>query len=302
MGSKAVLLLAFGGADSPENVEPFVKNVLKGRPVTPDLIERAKERYALIGGKSPLLEITTAQAKAIEGLLKKAGLDFKVYIGMRYWHPFIKDTLKRMKDDGVTDAVTLIMAPFTSKVAAGGYLADIEEAKKLIENPPRLEFILDWHVRPQFIDIIIEKMQEAMSGLERKDALVIFSCHSLPMALLEGDAYEMKIQQTAGEIARKAPVDYRIAYQSKGSGPRDWLGPATEDVIAQAKIAGKESVVVVPLGFAADHVETLYDIDILFKETAESLGLIFKRSASLNTAPKFMELIAGLIKKNSGVN
>lgn len=302
MGSKAVLLLAFGGADSLENVEPFVKNVLKGRPVTPELVERAKERYALIGGKSPLLDITVAQANAIEGLLKKDGLDYKVYIGMRYWHPFIKDTLKKMKDDGVEDAAVVIMAPFTSKVATGGYTTDIEEAGKALGHLPKLEFLSDWHVRPVFIDAVVDKIKEAMVGLDGKETLVILSCHSLPMALLEGDAYEMKIQQISGELMRRLPLDYKIGYQSKGSGPRQWLGPFTDDLIAQAKKMGKKAVLVVPLGFVADHVETLYDIDILFKETAESFGLVFKRSASMNTTPKFIELIASLIKKRAGIS
>lgn len=295
---KGVLLLAFGGADSLESIGPFVKNVLKGRPVTEELIEKTKERYKLIGGKSPLLDITNEQAGLIENILRKNGDNRKVYVGMRYWHPFIKDTLSVMKDDGIDSATAVIMAPFASRVSTGGYQKDVEEALSTL-GTPKIEFVSDWHTHPLFIEILAERLKAELSSFSKKeDVLVIFSNHSLPKAALEGDPYESKIRETVSEVVKKVPVDYRIAYQSQGSGPREWLGPKPEEVMEEAKRAGKKGVVVMPLGFVADHVETLYDIDIVFKEAAGELGLVFKRSSSLNTTPKFMELIAKVIERH----
>ncbi|MBI1912223.1 MAG: ferrochelatase [Deltaproteobacteria bacterium] len=296
---KGVLLLAFGGADSIESVEPFVKNVLKGRPVTPELIEKTKERYKLIGGKSPLLGLTIEQGKAIEKLMNKDGGNYKVYVGMRYWHPFIKETLSQMKADGIKEAVAAIMAPFTSLVATGGYEKDVESALAELDGEPKVEFIPRWNMKPLFLDAVAEKLAEQLKYFDDpNDALVIFSNHSLPLGALEGDPYEMIINQSANEIAKKfGKLDYKVSYQSRGAGPREWLGPQTEDIIQQAKKKGKKGVIIVPLGFVADHVETLYDIDILFKGMAEQQGLEFRRTASLNDSPKLMELMADLLVK-----
>lgn len=301
---KAVLLLAFGGVDSEADIEPFIKNVLKGRPVTPEMIEKAKERYRLIGGRSPLLEITRAQAKAVEELLNSdpdAKFTYRAYVGMRYWDPFIKDALAGIKKDGIRSAVAVIMAPFVSRVATGGYDADVHSAVAAQGGSPEVGFTKDFHLNLRFMDILAENInRELESFADRKDALVIFSNHSLPLSVLEGDPYELMIQQTAGEVLKKAGrFDYKISFQSAGSGPRQWLGPKTEDVMLDAKKTGKKGVVLVPLGFVADHVETLYDIDILFKDQAVSIGLVFKRCPSLNTNPKFMELLADLVKKQT---
>lgn len=297
--NKAILLLAFGGADSLESVEPFVRNVLKGRPVTPELIEKTKERYGLIGGKSPLLEITNAQAGAIEEIANRGGAGYKAYVGMRYWHPFIKETIEKMKADGVEEAVAVIMAPFPSRVATGGYQVDVNDAVEALGGSPRIEFIRHWHINARYIDVLREKIEKELADEDKKDYLVIFSNHSLPVTALEGDPYEMQIHQTVDEVVKLiGPIDYKVAFQSRGSGPREWLGPQTESVIEEAARRGKKGVLVVPLGFVADHIETLYDIDILFREIAQSNGLVFKRAESLNATPKFMELLADIAVKH----
>ncbi|MBI5827705.1 MAG: ferrochelatase [Deltaproteobacteria bacterium] len=300
---KAVLLLGFGGADSLENVEPFIRNVLSGRALRPELIEKAKERYRLIGGSSPLLSITQAQANAIVEILNSRGgeYEYRAYVGMRYWHPFIKDAVGRIKEDGADEAVVAIMSPFQTLVATEGYRDAVKDAVKALGGTPQTVYLTEWHIHPRFIDSIVEKINEQLSAFQkREDALVIFSNHSLPVAALEGDPYELKIQQTIGEVLKKTgKIDYKAAYQSQGEGPREWKGPRTEDVIVEARKRKKAGVVVVPLGFVADHVETLYDIDIYFRKTAESLGLIFRRTSSLNTYPKFIQFLAELIRKQA---
>ena len=295
---RAVLLLAFGGPESMESVEPFVKNVLKGRPVGEEILNKAKERYRLIGGKSPLLDITNAQARALEERLRKNGFDYKVYVGMRYWDPFIRETVRKMNGDGVQEAAAIVMSPFSTIVATGGYEKEVDEARKELGGGPRMEYLADWHINPAFLDIIIERLKAELKAFkDPAECLVIFSNHSLPLMAIEGDPYEMKIRQTVDEITRRLPVDHRIAFQSAGSGPREWLGPRTEDVIPEARAMGKKGVIVVPLGFVADHVETLYDIDILFKDIAAKNGLAFRRTPSINTDEKFTGLIAGIVKK-----
>ncbi len=290
-----VLLLAFGGVDSLDDIEPFLKNVLKGRHFPSGLLEKITERYRLIGGKSPLLEITEAQARGIGEIL---GDRYKTYVGMLNWNPYIPDTIAQMKADGIKEALGIIMAPFTSPIATGAYEHTVDKTLKDLGMTPKIKLLTNWHVHPGFINIILTKIDEALSGFDnRKDALVIFSNHSLPRDLLEGDAYEMKVTQTIDVLGKRLDVDYRTAYQSQGTSNVVWLGPKTEDVILEAKKAGKEGVVVVPLGFAADHVETLYDIDILFKATAENAGLKFVRTTSLNTTPEFIALLADIIKK-----
>lgn len=295
---KAIILLAFGGADSIESVGPFVKNIIKNRKVTPELVSKIEERYKLIGGKSPLLDTTIEQAAAIKKILADKGLEYEAYVGMRYWHPYIKETLAQMKADGIEEAVGVIMSPFTSRVSTGGYEEDIDEWFRSPDGGrPRVEIVKNWHINDLFIEAVIENIEAELAHFENKeDALVILSSHSLPWVALEGDPYEMLVHQTVDEIARRMPsVKIKFAYQSKGAGPREWLGPATEEVIEGAAKEGRKGVVVVPLGFVADHIETLYDIDILFKGIAEKNGLVFRRTPSLNAHPKLMKLLAELV-------
>jgi len=292
---KGVLLLAFGGVESLDDLEPFLKNVLKGRPMPPGLFEKIQERYRLIGGKSPLLDITRAQAEGIGRIL---GEGYRTYVGMLNWTPYIPDTIRQMKADGIKEAVGIIMAPFTSPVATGAYERTVDAVLTELGKVPKIKMLSNWHVHPQFINIILKKIDEALAGFEdRKNALVIFSNHSLPREMLEGDAYEMKIRQSVEALTARLDMECRTAYQSQGTTNVDWLGPRTEDVIEEAARAGKEGVVVVPLCFTADHVETLYDIDVLFKATAENAGLKFARTTSLNTTPEFLSLLADIIKK-----
>lgn len=297
---KGIFLLAFGGADSIESVEPFVKNVLKGRIPSPELIEKARERYRLIGGKSPLLEITEAQGKAIADILNAepdGKFEYRSYVGMRYWHPYIAETAGKMMAEGVTEAVAVIMSPILSLVATGAYIEDLEAAVGL-HGGPAADMLGSWHMERPFRDLVADNIEKELSGIDRKDAFIIFSSHSLPAVSVEGDPYEMIVRQAADFVMEKiGKADFKVAFQSKGAGPRQWLGPETESVIEEAAKKGKKRVIVVPIGFAADHVETLYDIDILFKGVAAEKGIEFRRTPSLNANPRFMGLLASMIKK-----
>ncbi|MBE9527959.1 MAG: ferrochelatase [Proteobacteria bacterium] len=292
-----IALLAFGAIDSLDDMEPYLKNILGGKPLPPGILEATKKKYELIGG-SPLFKITEAQAGAIESKLREMGDDSKVYVGMRFWKPYIKDVVAEMIADGVEVASVVIMSPFNTPAATGWYEEDWRVALKEQGSTMKTEFIKNWHINPWFTDIIMKRIKENLAEYEepKKDALVIFANHSLSLEALEGDVYEFQIDQAITAITSRIEIDFRKGYQSKGRSLLGWIGPKVEEVIDEAHELEKKCVVVVPLGFAADHVETLYDIDILFKKKAEELGLVYKRTESLNTDPQFIEMLAKLLK------
>ncbi len=301
----AVLLLAFGGPENLDVVEPFLRNVLVGRPITPELVERVKKRYALIGGKSPLPEITRKQAKLLEERLNSSLIphpsSFKVYVGMRYWQPFIKDTVKKISDDGLRRIIALPMAAQNSKASTGGY---IDALNKALEEKTGLDVkvIGAWNRNNFYIQAVAETVKAALTEFpeERRNSVqVIFSAHSLPKRTVEGDPYEAQLRESVEDVVKLVgPMDWHLAYQSKGQAPGEWLGPEVESVMEGLAKEGKKDVLIVPIGFVCDHVETLYDIDIVFKKKAEELGMNFKRAASLNCSPLFIDALADIVKKN----
>ena len=299
----AVLLLAFGGPDDMDSIEPFLKNVLPGRPVTPELVERVKSRYALIGGKSPLPEITWKQAKLLEERLNTSFIphlsSFKVYVGMRHWHPFIKDTVRQIQCDGISRIIAVPMAPQASKASTGGY---IDALSKALEEFSGLDVkvVESWYKNPLYLQAVADTLKEALKELpeeRRKYLHVIFSAHSLPIRTVEGDPYEVQLQETMQGIVRiTGPLSHCLAYQSKGQASGEWLGPEVEAVMESLAKEGKKDILIVPIGFVCDHVETLYDIDIVFKKKAEELEMNFRRALSLNDSPLFIEALADIVK------
>ncbi len=298
-----ILLLAFGGADSLESVEPFLKNILKDRPVSPELLKTTKERYALIGGSSPLLKITEEVAQELNfSLLNATGEDYRVYVGMRHWDPFIKDTLKQMQDDGIEKVIAIVMTPYATKASAGGYYEDVASALKELGSSMEVEYVRDWHTHPRYMEALLQIINSAQMPyqpiLDKGKIMMIFSAHSLPLSILEGDPYVDMIKETIEILTGKLTVfTDRLGYQSKGGGPVEWIGPSVEELIDEAKQTGMEGILVVPIGFVSDHVETLYDIDILFKERAESQGMIFSRAQSHNASDKFTLLLTELVQE-----
>lgn len=314
----AVLLLAFGGPESLDVVEPFLRNVLVGRPITPELVERVKKRYELIGGKSPLPEITRKQARLLEERLSLSGTVpilrqdealsvnrdsplYKVYVGMRYWHPFIKDTVKKIKDEGIKRIIALPMAAQNSKASTGGY---VDALNKALEEHAGLDVkvIGAWNRNRFYIEAVADTVKAALDefpGERRKNVEVIFSAHSLPKRTIEGDPYEAQLRESIDDVLKVVgPLNWHLAYQSKGQAPVEWLGPEVEKVMEGLAGEGKKDVLIVPIGFVCDHVETLYDIDIVFKKKADELGMNFKRARSLNVSPTFIEALADIVKRN----
>jgi ferrochelatase len=265
-------------------------------------MERVKERYCLIGGCSPLPEITFKQAKALEDSLNRRGHRFKSYVGMRYGHPLIEETLREILQDGIKTIIGLPMAPFRSRASSGAYIEEVDQAQKKLEEKMEISFVEGWHLHPLFLEAIQEKIEEGLlqfTGEERKRIHLIFTAHSLPKSLVENERYVKDMEESVREVLKKIePLPWHIAFQSRGMGAEEWLGPDVESVLIELSRQKVREILIIPIGFVADHVEVLYDIDILYREKAESMGMVWKRTASLNLSKKFIEALTGIIDEH----
>ena len=234
---KAILLLAFGGPRSLDEVEPFLTRLFRGRKPSSEQLERIKERYRLIGGRSPLPEITFKQATALEKKLDAKGYPFKSYVGMRYGHPLIEETLKKIVEDGIHEVIALPMAPFRSRASTGAYIEEVNQAKNNMGEKIEISFVEGWHLHPLFLGAIQEKVEEGLmqfTAEERKKAHFIFSAHSLPKSLVENEPYVKDMEESVREVLKKTePHPWHIAFQSRGMGPEEWLGPDVESVLTE---------------------------------------------------------------------
>jgi ferrochelatase len=290
----AVLLLAHGSPDKPEEVPEFLRSVTSGRPVPDAVIKEIEHRYALIGA-SPLTPITLRQ-----GELLSQELGLPVYVGMRNWKPWIADVRAQMVKDGVTRAVVVCLAPQNSRTSTGLY------KKALLGDGPApfaVDFIDSWHDQPSLIAGFVERLRAALKQAEKahgSEPPVIFTAHSVPeRTILEGDPYAEQAKHTAELVARGANLRdgaWWFAFQSQGMSGGPWLGPTVEDTITGLKELGHSAVLLQPIGFVCDHVEVLYDIDIAFKKFAQEHGVELFRTESLNDSPLFMRALAELVR------
>lgn len=296
-----ILLLAFGGADSPEAVEPFMKNLMGGRVPPPPLVEKIKARYQLLGGKSPLPETTVRQAQELERLLNAGGGNFKADVGMRYWHPYISEGLEQLVGEGATSIIAVSLAPFYSEVSTGAYKAELERAAAAVEGKNlSISMAQSLYNNPLFIAAWAEKVSEGLAKFnDNTDIPVIFSAHSIPVSYIEnGDPYAEHFQVTVKGIVDSLGLNnWYIAYQSKGGGQGQWLEPTVESVMDEIKSKGHTGVLVASVGFVSDHIETLYDVDIAQKGYAADIGLEFHRAESLNTSKLFINALAAAVKE-----
>jgi len=297
-----VLLLAHGGPDSLQDIEPFLRNIRGGRSFSLKLLEEITERYAQIGGRSPLLEISRRQARNLETELSASGKRFRVYLGMRNWHPFIRETMAEIKQDGVSRLVALCLAPQNSRMSVGLYFQRVQEAQKELGVEIPVTFVKSWNQQPFLIEAFAEKLREAMAAfptVEGSTVPVIFTAHSLPEKILaEGDPYPRETRETAEAVAQQCGIaDWRFAYQSQGATDEPWLGPTVESVIEDLSNASHRQVIVAPIGFLADHLEILYDIDIEYRNFAQKRGIELRRTQSLNDSPRLIQALAAVVSK-----
>lgn len=290
MSRTAVLLIAHGSPERVEDIPEFLQNISRGRPMPEAVVREVQHRYSLIGS-SPLTRITRAQA---QGVARELGM--LVYVGMRNWHPFIADTLKQMTTDGVERAVAICLAPQNSRTSVGLYKQAL-----LAENAPfPIDFVEEWHDHPLLIEAFADKLRFSWSQASTKHGAalpVLFTAHSVPeRTIAAGDPYETQTRETASLVAAQVREigEWNFAFQSQGMSGGDWLGPTVEETISGLCEAGQTGVFVQPIGFVCDHVEILFDVDILFKKFAAERRMKLYRAESLNDSLLFVRAVAAL--------
>lgn len=292
MSGAAVLLIAHGSPERVEDIPQFLQNISRGRPMPEAVVREVQHRYSLIGS-SPLTRITRQQADAVA-----RELGMPAYVGMRNWHPFIADTLHKMKSDNVRQAVAVCLAPHNSQTSVGLYKEALFDAGV----PFPIDFVEEWHDEPLLIVAFAQKLRagwEAACREHEKTVPVLFTPHSVPTrTVTEGDPYEAQTRETAALVAREVPEigEWYFAFQSQGMSGGEWLGPTVEDTIVKLREVGHSAVFVQPIGFVCDHVEILFDIDILFREYAAERGMKLYRAESLNDSPTFARAVAGVVR------
>jgi ferrochelatase len=304
-----VLVMAYGTADGPDDIERYYTDIRGGRPPTPEHLHELRERYAAIGDRFPLMDITRRQAEGIERQLNERGgwQDFRVYLGMKHSPPFIPDAVGRMREDGIEHAVGIVMAPHWSGMSVETYIERVRDAAA--EGGPDFGFVRSYHDDPRFVSFLAQRVAHALGTLmpaEREGAAVIFSAHSLPVRTLEDGSMRCVLRRartrtgiprqaagTADLVAREstAPRD-RLAGAGRTADP--WWVPAQE-VIAEPAEAGRPAVGC-SAGFVADHLEILYDLDIEAKQIAQEAGMAFVRTEMPNADPAFVSMLAEVVR------
>jgi len=283
-----VLLLAHGTPESLDQMPAYLTRVRGGRPPSDELVREMTSNYAAIGGRSPLTDITRAQAQALA-----AAIGRPVYVGMRNWDPLIADTLARAVGDGMRSLRAIPLAPQYSSLSVAKYREAVEQAR-----PPQLEvrFVDSWHEHPPLLEAFAEKLRAKRAAFAPD--VVVFTAHSLPVRVVsEGDPYADQVRATAAGVAARAGVEgWRQAYQSAGRTPEPWLGPSVEEMLGIVAGEGARRVLLCAIGFVCDHTEILFDLDVQAAAAARSLGLELARTESLNTSPAFIGALADLVR------
>jgi len=295
-----VVLMAYGTPTGRADVERYYTDIRRGRPPTADQLADLVGRYDAIGGVSPLAERTEAQRVALQVALdERAGSGrFEVVLGMKHSLPTIDDAVRSLADDGVGRAVGLVLAPHFSALSVGEYVERLTAAADSVQIS--VTPIESWHLEPAYLDFCAAAVKAGLAALP-SGAGVVFTAHSLPERILAtGDPYPVQLHETAAAVAQRAGLsgdDWTTAWQSAGRTPEPWLGPDVGAVITELAAAGRPGVLVSACGFVADHLELLYDLDIVARRHAESVGLAFARTTAVNDDPDVMAALAGLVAK-----
>jgi ferrochelatase len=297
----AVLFVAFGGPGGPADVRPFLDNVLRGRRVSPERIEEVAHHYDLFGGVSPLTDLTMKQAAALEAELAARGVPLPVRVGMRNWHPFLGETLAGMIRRGERRAIGLLAAAHRSYSGCLQYKENVRDARATLRadgtGDVQVVYTGDWHEHPGFIEANAERIRAAASRLpagQRDAARLIFTAHSIPVAMAAAYPYRDQLLASARRIALAAGrVDWELVYQSRSGRPGDpWLEP---DVCDYLRLAPIEAAILCPVGFLGDHVEVLYDLDVEAAQVARERGIALVRAEAVNAHPRFIEALADAV-------
>jgi ferrochelatase len=302
----AVLLIAFGGPEKPEDIRPFLANVTRGRPIPPERLEAVAHHYEAVGGRSPLNEMTLRQADLLRARLRVDGRALPVYVGMRNWSPYLADTLALMAADGVRRALGIILSPHRTEASWDRYQVNVADARAAVgPSAPAVDFAPAWGARPGFVEALAERVRAALEAVApeaRAATPVVFTAHSVPVAMAAASPYVAEIAESARlTAARLDRHRWSVAYQSRSGRPGDpWLEPDVSDVIRGLAAEGSRHVVVAPVGFVCDHVEVLYDLDIEARAAAAAGGVGFHRAATVGEHSAFIGMLAELVAEAIG--
>ena len=302
----AVLIVAFGGPQGPDDVRPFLGNVLRGRRVSPSRVEEVAHHYELFNGVSPLTALTMKQAEMLRSRLRDRGVPLPVYVGMRNWHPFLADTLAEMSRAGVRRAVGFLAAAQRSYSSCTQYRENVDTARATLTGAGLADveiiYVGDWHTHPGFVEANAEHVGNALNELPpdvRDRARVVFTAHSIPVSMAERYPYQKQLEETASAVAaavaerRGVAPDWSLVFQSRSGRPEDpWLGPDVCDYLRDERARGLPAAVLSPIGFLCDHVEVLYDLDVEAAALCREIGLPMVRAKSVNDHPRFGDTMA----------
>ena len=303
MKNMGLLVMAYGTPRHRDEIEAYYTHIRHGRKPTPEQLKDLTDRYEAIGGVSPLANVTEEQAAKLEEALNKKRKDihFKSYLGFKHIDPFIEDAVKRMHEDGIEEAVSLVLAPHFSLFSVKAY-NDRAKQEAETRGGPKIYTIDSWYNEEKFIDYWakeIKKTMERIPNAEKENTIVIFSAHSLPEKILDmGDPYPDQLQETADLIAEKASIrHYTIGWQSAGNTPDRWIGPDVQDLTRDLFEKGFSHFVYCPVGFVADHLEVLYDNDYECKLVTSQLGASYFRPEMPNAKAEFIDALATVVEK-----
>jgi ferrochelatase len=300
---QAVILLAYGGPESLDDIPAYLSDIRGGRPTSQELIDDISDRYRQIGGRSPLLAITNEVAHKVA-----AEIGLPVYVGMRHWAPYINDVVAQMAAGGIEQVVAICMAPHYSTLSIGKYREKLDQAvsqfRALSGREMGVSFVESWHTQPAYLEGIAGYVRQTLQrwpAAEQGQVKVVFTAHSLPSFILErGDPYDSQLRETAGLLAEmlELPAErWTFSYQSAAQTGMPWLGPQIEQLVPELAAAGENNLLIAPIGFISDHVEILYDIDIQAQQVARELGVRLERPSALNDDPLFIGMLCEKINQ-----
>ncbi len=305
----ALLLLSFGGPEKPDDVIPFLENVLRGRNVPRQRMLEVAEHYQHFGGKSPINDQNRALLAALEQELPQSGINLPIYWGNRNWHPLLPDTMQQMHQDGVRRALVFVTSIFSSYSGCRQYREDIQRAQDAL-NLQSMQFhkIRTFYNHPLFVETMAERVQDALAKLPPsggQDRLVLYTAHSIPMEMARNCDYEKQLHESARLVSEQVGIErWSLVYQSRSGPPQQpWLEPDVCDVLQEVGESGSaKQVVLVPLGFVSDHMEVIYDLDDEAASVAKQLGLQLVRARTAGVHPKFVTMISQLLQERLGLS
>jgi ferrochelatase len=296
MSCDALLVVSFGGPEGMDDVIPFLENVLRGRNVPRERMMSVAKHYEMFGGVSPINQQNRNLIAALEKELERNGPRLPIYWGNRNWHPMLVDTVGRMADDGIQNALAFVTSAYSSYSSCRQYLENISNAQAQVgPRAPRIEKLRPFYNHPLFIEANVEHVRAALE--EARDAQLVFTAHSIPESMAANCDYVMQLAETGSLIARELHVDnWRLVYQSRSGSPgQPWLGPDILEHLKSLASAGVKEVVVAPIGFVSDHRECVYDLDFEAQNLARELGMKLVRAATAGTHPSFVKMIRKLM-------